>query len=323
MLSTQLFSDAGPTGALIPAKFLSLFSGLTSKAWRFCLLQDVGQLVSGDLWQNVGFTAATNNLTTFFSSRQRSVSSLCLTHTPTSPLEKYSNQSFTLHPMLTFLLQAYLKNLHTWSTTTTPPPKNPASGTRSTRARANRTTTLNSAQTYTPPVYQQPPLPPVPLIPAVPPNPPRPPVPTTQQALHSTYASRLRTGATLLMQPILPAASATTTRATTRRGGVVNYADPGSGDDLPDAGALDSDDSDFVASGGTRTSIRQTRTRMATGMSVFHSSTGVSPAPHSHPHPPPPPRPEKAELDQSYLGMVPPAKYIKSKPMTATAHEYP
>lgn len=159
----------------------------------------------------------------------------------------------------------------------------------------------------------------IPIVPLAPPNPPRPPLPTTTQALQSTYSSRLRTGATLLMQPVLASASATGARVATRRGGVINYADPGSGDDLPDAGALDSDDSDFVASGGTRTSIRQGRTRQNIGISVFNSTTGTS----STPHPPPPQRPEKAELDQSYLGMVPPAKFIKPRLMPPTAHVYP
>lgn len=211
---------------------------------------------------------------------------------------------------------------HTWSTTATPPPKTPAAGTRNTRARNTRTSTLannGTPLTYTPAPYQ----PPAALmsgVPLVPPNPPRPPLPTAPQALHSSYSSRLRTGTTLLMQPILPSASATTTRAATRRGGVVNYADPGSGDDLPDAGALDSDDSDFVASGGTRTSIRQSaRNRFSTsGMSVFHSGTGVTTTPYSQVQP----RQEKTELDQSYLGMVPPARFIKSRPIAPTAHEY-
>ncbi|KAG5644783.1 hypothetical protein DXG03_007691 [Asterophora parasitica] len=159
--------------------------------------------------------------------------------------------------------KAYMKNLHTWSTTTTPPPKAPNTGSRSTRSRATRSSNLASAPQQPQPVYQ-PAVPIVNFIPAVPvvaPNPPRPPLPTATQALHSTYSSRLRTGATLLMQPIFASSSATGARTSTRRGGMINYADPGSGDDLPDAGALDSDDSDFVASGGTRTSIRQSRSR--------------------------------------------------------------
>lgn len=108
------------------------------------------------------------------------------------------------------------------------------------------------------------------------PNPPRHPLPVVSQALHSTHASRLHTGTTLLVQPILtqPSAAARNTRASTRRGGMINYAKPGSGDEFPDAGAIESDDSDFVASGGTRTTLR-TR-RMGTGMSVFHSGSGMS-----------------------------------------------
>ncbi|KAF8967189.1 hypothetical protein BDZ97DRAFT_1656911 [Flammula alnicola] len=214
--------------------------------------------------------------------------------------------------------KTYMKNLHNWSTSTTPPPKNPAQGSRSSRARNTRTSTLaNTPTTYIPPVYQ-PPLPIIPAMPMMPPNPPRPPLPTTPQALQSTYASRLKTGVTLLVQPILASSSTSNARTATRRGGVINYADPGSGDDIPDAGAIDTDDSDFIASGGTRTSIRQSRNRMNTGINVFNATTGVS-----SPRPAATPRPEKAELDQSYLGMVPPAKFIKPRLMAPTPHEYP
>lgn len=156
-------------------------------------------------------------------------------------------------------------------------------------------------------------------MPVATPNPPRAPLPTTLQALHSTYSSRMKTGVSLLVQPIFASTSTSNARASTRRGGVINYADPGSGDDIPDAGALDTDDSDFVASGGTRTSIRQSRSRGTTGINVFNASTGVS-APRSAP---PPQRPGKAELDQSYLGLIPPAKYITSRLMMPTSHEYP
>ena len=214
-----------------------------------------------------------------------------------------------------------MKNLQTWSTTATPPPKNPATATRSTRARNTRSTLAGTPTPYTPPAYQAP-LPAVPLAPLAPPvapNPPRPPLPTALQALQSTYASRLRTGATLLMQPTIASTSTTGTRTATRRGGVVNYADPGSGDELPDAGALDSDDSDFVASGGTRTSVRQGRNRQSAGMSVFNPATGATTTPHQ----PQAPKAEKAELDQSYLGMVPPAKFIKPKWFHPTVHVYP
>lgn len=218
------------------------------------------------------------------------------------------------------LIPAYMKNVHTWSAATTPPPKTPASAARNTRARQTR-----AANTYTPtvpyppqPLYQAPLS--VPTIPVTQPNPPRPPLPTTSQALHSTYASRLRTGVTLLMQPTLASAATTHSRTTTRRGGVISYADPGSGDEFVDAGALDSDDSDFVASGGTRTAIRQTRAgRMGTGVSVFNSATGNSATPNRTGTP----LVEKTELDQSYLGQIPPDRFIKPRLVLPTVHEYP
>ncbi|OAX44342.1 SNF5-domain-containing protein [Rhizopogon vinicolor AM-OR11-026] len=162
---------------------------------------------------------------------------------------------------------------------------------------------------------------------AHPPNPPRHPLPVVPQALHSTYPSRLRTGTTLLVQPILtqPSAAVGNTRASTRRGGMINYAEPGSGDEFPDAGAIESDDSDFVASGGTRTTLR-TRRQLGTGMSVFHSGSGMStPQPTQAPARSTPVhmQNDKGELDQSYLGMIPPSRFIKQKPIVPTAHEYP
>ncbi|KAH9947638.1 hypothetical protein B0H21DRAFT_738235 [Amylocystis lapponica] len=141
---------------------------------------------------------------------------------------------------------------------------------------------------------------------------------TTSQSLHSTYASRLRTGTTLLMQPVLSTSSiaAVTTRST-RRGGAVNYADPPSGDEYPDAGALESDDSDFVASGGTRSAIRAARlsTKAPAGSSVFRA--GSIP-----PTMPPQQSQQRTDLDQSYLGMIPPSKFISAKLVPPTQHEY-
>lgn len=211
-----------------------------------------------------------------------------------------------------------MRNVHTWSTTSTPPPKTPASAARNPRGRPVRSTHAYVPTTsYTPPVYAPLPLAPAP---AVQPNPPRPPLPSTPQAIQSTYASRLRTGATLLMQPILASTATTNSRTTTRRGGVINYADPGSGDEFPDAGAIDSDDSDFVASGGTRTAIRQTRGgRMNTGLSIFNSAPGPSGTPNRIGTP----QMDRNELDQSYLGQIPPERFIKPRLMQPTAHEYP
>ncbi|KAF9452915.1 SNF5-domain-containing protein [Macrolepiota fuliginosa MF-IS2] len=214
--------------------------------------------------------------------------------------------------------KAYMKNVHTWSTATTPPPKTPASAARNTRARQTRAANVYTpSAAYTPPVYQ-PPLP-VAAVSVAQPNPPRPPLPTTPQALQSTYAPRLRTGTTLLMQPILSSATTTHSRVATRRGGVVNYADPGSGDEFPDAGALDSDDSDFIASGGTRTAIRQSRSRTGAGVAVFNSAVGSSATPNRIGTP----QMEKNELDQSYLGQIPPERFIKPRPMQQTVHDYP
>ncbi|KAI6124134.1 hypothetical protein EV401DRAFT_2055998 [Pisolithus croceorrhizus] len=186
----------------------------------------------------------------------------------------------------------------------------------------------SSSQTQSTPAAKAP----APAPPTGPPNPPKHPLPVAPQASHSTYASRLRTGTTLLMQPILSGTStstsvttgttALTARPSTRRTtGMVNYAEPGSGDEFPDAGALDSDDSDFVASGGTRTAVRQSRAAarmgagMSNGMGVFYSGNGASTTMQGGRG--------GMELSQSYLGMVPPSKFIKARPVGPTAYEYP
>lgn len=211
--------------------------------------------------------------------------------------------------LMTFSISATVFEARQWSAT--PNPKPPRQ-----RNRAARTNTST-------PVQQQAIQPHVQLqVPAATPAPAnryntsRSPLPTAPQALRTTYASRLRTGTTLLMQPILASSSSAIPggRTGTRRGGVINYADPGSGDEL-DAGAIDTDDSDFVASGGTRTAIRSTRTGRPTVGATFHSyslqSQQGTPAPQG-----------KQELDQSYLGMIPPAKFISSKRAEPTKHDY-
>ncbi|KAK7048709.1 SNF5-domain-containing protein [Favolaschia claudopus] len=223
----------------------------------------------------------------------------------------------------------YQRNLMNWSNAA--PGATPTTGGRTTRAtqRASRTGTstpvVEQQQQQLPPQPQPIPQQPLPIAyaPAGPQYPPPNPIPVTTQAFLCTYPSRLRTGATLLVQPILAAPHAASnsnfnsTARATRRGGTINYADPGSGDDIPDAGALDSDDSDFVSDRmRARTAGRK---GMAPGMSVFNSNTGVTTV-QPAPPPPPPLRPEKAELDQSYLGMVPPARFITSKVMGLTSH---
>ncbi|KAJ6508308.1 SNF5-domain-containing protein [Mycena sanguinolenta] len=202
---------------------------------------------------------------------------------------------------------SYQNNLLSWAVNASVPVRNAPSGTRTSRSRPTRTATSTPIEQQ--PVHMAAPVPVTNHPPAAPQYPPPNPIPVATQGYLCTYPSRMRTGATLLMQPIIANPVATTSRASRR--GVINYADPGSGDDLPDAGALDSDDSDFVNENRLGNRPRTTRTRMATGMSVFNSNTGVTtvqPAPA-----PPPLRPEKAELDQSYLGLVPPARFITAK----------
>lgn len=226
---------------------------------------------------------------------------------------------------------AYQKNIANWSTSSTPPPR-----TASRRSRTAKGSNLAPAPptpvTPTPatvphiqPLAYQP-APPIPTIPVAPPLPTDPrsarsraPLPTNPQAIQSTYASRLQTGATLLVQPILSGSSTVTAAATVaststrpRRGGVVSYADPGSGDDIPDAGEVDSDGSDFVASGGTRTAIRAARgaVRVANGGALYSIGTPGAAAGAS----------SRTELDQSYLGLIPPSRFITAKQFAPTKH---
>ncbi|KAH8818692.1 hypothetical protein DL96DRAFT_1714987 [Flagelloscypha sp. PMI_526] len=141
-----------------------------------------------------------------------------------------------------------------------------------------------------------------------------------EQALWSTYSSRLRTGCSLLMQPIItapttnvvsierqmpqPVASIVAERSSRRAAGKkVSYVDQGSSaedepedneDGGPDAGErVDSADEDFVASGGVRTSLRR----------AGYSRSGRSAAAAV---------PTMAdEINQSYLGLEVPERLLK------------
>lgn len=140
------------------------------------------------------------------------------------------------------------------------------------------------------------------------------PLPSTPQALHTTYPSRLRTGSTLLMQPIIAAPSASTVKAG-RGSKRINYAEAASGEeDMEiDAGGkeLDSDDSDFIASGGVRASVRRDSSRTLGSYQPFNPATTQ------------PSKVGQGSLDQTYLGMVPPTRFITTKAIQATRHEYP
>ncbi|KAJ3804442.1 hypothetical protein F5876DRAFT_53395 [Lentinula aff. lateritia] len=152
-------------------------------------------------------------------------------------------------------------------------------------------------------------------IPQPQPQPPAPavgtPISSSAQAYFTSYSSRLRTGATLLVQPTLFPATTRPTRASRRsRGTVINYAeveddegddDDGDGDDVkkdadhvPDAGALDDDamDADFVAGRRVGRPSKQQQQQL---------------------------RGDSSDLDQSYLGLVPPARFIKSRGFLSTA----
>lgn len=245
---------------------------------------------------------------------------------PPSPLLNFSSTLFIAEPQT-----AYQKNIANWSTSSTPPPR-----TASRRSRTAKSSNLAPAPatpaTPTPatlphiqPLAYQPapPIPPIPVAPPLPADPrnarSRAPLPTTPQAIQSTYSSRLQTGATLLVQPILSgtstvaavaAVASTSTRP--RRGGVVSYADPGSGDDIPDAGEVDSDGSDFVASGGTRTAIRVARggVRASGGGNLYSIVPPTAAAGAS----------SRTELDQSYLGLIPPSRFITARQFAPTKH---
>jgi chromatin structure-remodeling complex subunit SFH1 len=91
-----------------------------------------------------------------------------------------------------------------------------------------------------------------------------------------------------------------------RRSTAINYAEPPSGDEGLDAGIIDSEDSDFIASGGVRTSLR--RVGRPSGGTPYGRGT---PQPGA-----------SGELDQSYLGMIPPSRFIIAKPIPPTTHEY-
>lgn len=115
----------------------------------------------------------------------------------------------------------------------------------------------------------------------------------------------MRTGATLLMQPILAPSTNTTTNAaapaalgptrTGRARAAVNYAEGASDNDFDE----DSDDEEFP---GTRREAAAKRKAAAAGL--------ANPGP-------------SVELDQSYLGKQPPSKFISSRVATPAKYIYP
>lgn len=103
-----------------------------------------------------------------------------------------------------------------------------------------------------------------------------------------------------------PAAAAS--RSTRGRGAAVNYAEGGSGDEYEEPpervlppGAIDSDDSDFQASGGTRTTLR--KMGRGPGSSAVINAKMTSAATSNK---------EPGELDKSHLGSVPPLHLLRT-----------
>ncbi|KAF8323635.1 uncharacterized protein EI90DRAFT_3061361 [Cantharellus anzutake] len=157
------------------------------------------------------------------------------------------------------------------------------------------------------------------------------PVPTHPQAFQSTYISRLRTGSTLLLQPsnITPSSSSVNASSllTTsgRRRGVINYAE---GDDDDDNFGMESDDDEEFTAIGERGGKR--RGGSGTGGrsgSVPGSAGGAGGGGGSGSRVGSPGAsvngPVRAELDKSYLGMIPPSRFVSSKWVSKTRHEYP
>ncbi|KIY61776.1 SNF5-domain-containing protein [Cylindrobasidium torrendii FP15055 ss-10] len=223
----------------------------------------------------------------------------------------------------------YMKNLQNWSTSTTPVPANVAVSSRSTRSRRNNNNTTTATPTPTP--TRAPSTVPVPVPMYIPPPVPAPSgsgsssapaamqgvLPTQPQAMTSTYASRLRTGATLLMQPILNQEKQTvaagggtgagTGSRTSRRGAAINYAEVPSGDEYEDSDEQEEqeEDSGFGVGGGVGGGVG----------SPMHTPT------------PPPPQPAQQQQQDapvaSCLGGIPSEKTIKSRPFLPTPFSAP
>ncbi|KAJ4466949.1 hypothetical protein C8R41DRAFT_931891 [Lentinula lateritia] len=130
------------------------------------------------------------------------------------------------------------------------------------------------------------------------------PISSSAQAYFMSYYSQLRTGTTLLVQPTLFPGSTTTTASSSLpipstsslSSTLGTTTHPTHGDHIPDTGALDDDgmDGDFVGGNGRRVgrpSKQQQQVRVDTNM----------------------------DLDQSYLGLVPPARFIKSRGFLSNA----
>lgn len=146
------------------------------------------------------------------------------------------------------------------------------------------------------------------------------PVPAPPQAQMSSYVSRMRTGSTLLMQPISTSSHAAAAAslalnamgAQRRRGGVINYAEGLSDDDFGDS----EDDEEFTKDKNGASGSKRSTPRLGSGPGSSSFRVG-SPASGT------PQREVRQELDKSYLGLIPPSRYFSSKPVSKSRHDYP
>ena len=78
----------------------------------------------------------------------------------------------------------------------------------------------------------------------------------------------------------------------------MSYVDPGSADDIPDAGEVYSDGSDFIASGAVLCVQRMRPTCIYALGTPALSPAGTA---------------LRTDLDQSHLGIIPPSRFITAK----------
>jgi chromatin structure-remodeling complex subunit SFH1 len=115
------------------------------------------------------------------------------------------------------------------------------------------------------------------------------------------------------MQPISTASHTATSAAASlaaigvaprRRGGVINYAEGASDDEF---GVDSEEDEEFSGRGSSK------RSTPRLGTASFRVGSPSGGIPHR----------EKQELDKTYLGLMPPSRYISSKSAFKTRHDYP
>jgi chromatin structure-remodeling complex subunit SFH1 len=226
-----------------------------------------------------------------------------------------------------------------WTTPLTPNSGTPTrASSRATRSRPTRGSTLVPQSSTSPAPHAAPASAPPPAVP--PTQAARGQLQATRQAHLSSYAARMRTGASLLMQPLVagvaapaagpsnaaapaveprtavpvPRATASAPTRTTGRGRTqVNYTEPGSADEFEEEEEPGSEDSDFVASGGVRQSIRRLGGTVATSRAPGGRG-GPSAAAGA--------KAQVSEVIQSYLGQVPPTRLAVPRPFKPTPHEY-